>query len=402
MESNGISFTEIEHARDVLKNVIRVTPLEQSRTLSELTSMDLYLKLENLQKTGSFKVRGAYYKIYSLSDSERRRGVVAASAGNHAQGVAYAATLLGTRSTIVMPENASPAKVDATRGYGATVILHGTVFDETVGMARQIASREGSTFVHPFDDPFVIAGQGTIGLEIMDAQPELEDLVVPVGGGGLISGVSLAAKGIKPSVRVIGVQSEAFPGIYNALRGIGSFEARDTIADGIAVKQPGHLTLSTIKKMIDDIVLVSDDEISYAVFFMLERMKSLAEPAGAAGVAACIKGLINASGKKCAVVVSGGNIDMYMLDQIVIKGLEGENRLLRVRVILSDKPGALREILEVVARARANVVKIEHDRVGKDVPVGKAQVTFDLETQNLEHTKAVLSALGRFGVTCNS
>lgn len=398
MENRDVTFNDIEDARDVLKGVLRFTPLEQSRTLSELTSMDLHLKLENLQKTGSFKIRGAYYKIYSLSDSEKRRGVVAASAGNHAQGVAYAATLLGAKSTIVMPETASPAKVDATRGYGATVILHGSLFDETLEMAKQIALKEGSTFVHPFNDPRVIAGQGTIGLEIMDAQPDIECIVVPVGGGGLISGVSLAAKGINPSVQMVGVQSEAFPGVLNALSTPGSSGTRDTIADGIAVKQPGDLTLSIIKRMVDNIVLVGDDDISHAVFFMLERMKILAEPAGAAGVAACMKGLVNAYRKKCAAVVSGGNIDMYTLDQIVIKGLEREHRLLRLSVILFDKPGYLEEILDVVARARANVVKIEHDRVGRGVPVGKAMVTLDLETQNFEHTQAVLSALGKFNV----
>lgn len=397
-----VTFKEIELARDVLRDIIRFTPLEQSRTLSQLTGMDLYLKLENLQRTGSFKIRGAYFKIHSLSDSERRKGVVAASAGNHAQGVAYAATLLGTNSTIVMPENASPAKVDATKGYGAKVVFHGIVFDESLEMARQIALREGSTFIHPFDDPKVIAGQGTIGIELMEAQPDLEAIVVPVGGGGLISGVSIAAKRIKPSIKVIGVQSEAFPGVHDLLKGAEPLSARETIADGIAVKQPGAFTGHIIRKNVDDVVLVGDDDISHAVFFMLERMKSLAEPAGAVGVAACIKGLIDAKGKKCATIVSGGNIDMYMLDQVVVKGLEEEHRLLRVGIILSDKPGALKDVLEVIAQARANVVKVEHDRVGDDVPVGKAMVTFDLETQNLEHTGAVLSSLDKFKVTYKS
>jgi threonine dehydratase len=376
---------------------VRRTPLETSKTLSERSGMDLYLKMENLQRTGSFKLRGAYNKIYSLSDSERKKGVIAASAGNHAQGVAHAATLLDTRSTIVMPESASPAKIDATKGYGARVILHGSSFDATLEMARKIASKEGSTLVHPFDDPKVIAGQGTVALEMLDAQPGLGVLIVPVGGGGLISGISVAAKAISPGVRVVGVQSEAFPGMYMAFKTarIVPFKPEDTIADGIAVKQPGKLDYKLIRRLVDDFVLVGDAEIAEAEFLMLERMKTVAEPAGAAGVAACLSGLVKPKGERCGVVVSGGNIDMYILDQIVAKGLEKAHRLLRVRITLSDRPGALRDILAVVAEARANVVSVEHKRVGRDVPIGRAEVTLNLETQNMDHTKALVSALGK-------
>jgi threonine dehydratase len=397
LSEQEVTLKDVEEAAKVLEGVTRRTPLDTSRTLSELSGMDLYLKMENLQRTGSFKLRGAYNKIYSLSDSERRKGVVASSAGNHAQGVAHAATLLDTKSTIVMPESASPAKIDATKGYGARVILHGSTFDETLEMARKISSKEGSTFIHPFDDPKVIAGQGTVGLEMLDAQPDLGALIVPVGGGGLIAGVSVAAKAINPKVRVVGVQSQAFPGMYMAFKTarLVPFKAEETIADGIAVKHPGKLDYKLIRHLVDDFVLVSDTEIASAEFLMLERMKTVAEPAGAVGVAACLAGLVKAKGEKCGVVVSGGNIDMYILDQIVAKGLERAHRLLRVRITLSDKPGALSDTLAVVAQARANVVSVVHERVGRDVPIGRAEVTLNLETQNMEHTKSLVSALAK-------
>ncbi len=397
MSEQDVTLKDVEAAAEVLKGAVRVTSLDRSRVLSELSGMDLLLKMENTQRTGSFKLRGAYNKIHSLSDSERQRGVVAASAGNHAQGVAHAATLLDTKSTIVMPEGASPAKVDATKGYGARVILHGRIFDETLEMAKKVAEKEGSIFVHPFDDPKVIAGQGTVGLEMLDSAPELETIVVPVGGGGLISGIAVAAKAIKPKVKVIGVQSQAFPSMYMAFKTarIVPFKAEETIADGIAVKQPGKLDYKLVRKLVDDMVLVSDEDIAEAIFVMLERIKTVAEPAGAAGVGACLAGVVRAPAGPCGIVVSGGNIDMYTLDQIVAKGLEREHRLLRVKVTLSDKPGALKDILDVVALSRANVVKVEHDRVGKDIPIGRAEVTLTLETQNMEHTKSLISALSK-------
>jgi len=391
-----VTLKDVEEAAAALKGVVHVTPLEKSRTLSEMAVTDLFLKLENTQRTGSFKLRGAYYKIWTLSDSERRRGVVAASAGNHAQGVAQAATLLETSSTIVMPESASPAKVDATKGYGAKVVLHGNAFDETLEMAKRISREEGATFIHPFDDPKVIAGQGTVGLEMLDAQPDLSVLVVPIGGGGLISGVATSAKAVSPKVRIVGVQSQAYPGMHMAFHTgkLYPFKAQATIADGIAVKQPGKLTYNLIKRLVDDIVLVSDAEIAEAIFLMLERMKLVAEPAGAASVAACLAGHIKSSGEKCAAVVSGGNVDMPLLDQIVAKGLEREHRLLRVRVALPDRPGALRDLLEVVAKNRSNVIAVDTDRLGADMPIGMAVVTLILETQNAEHTRTLVAALG--------
>src|ERR1022692_3961299 len=345
MDDQEVTLEEIERAAAVLKGVTRVTPLDHSRTLSEQTGIDLYLKMENFQRAGSFKMRGAYYKIHSLSDSERKRGVVAASAGNHAQGVANAATLLGVKSTIVMPESASPAKIDATKGYGARVLLHGAGFEDALEMGREIARKEDATFVHAFDDPMVVAGQGTAGLEMMEAAPELQTMIVAIGGGGLISGVAVAAKSIKPSIKIVGVQSEAFPSMYMAFKTakMVPYKTQETIADGIAVKQPGKLTYKLIRKYVDDVVLVGDGDIASAIFFMLERMKLVAEPAGAASVAACMAGLVKARGEMSAAVVSGGNIDMYLLDQIVTKVLEKQHRLLRVRILISDKPGALKD-----------------------------------------------------------
>lgn len=397
MSEQEVSFSDIERATDVLKDVVRRTPLDSSRILSEMTGSDVLLKLENLQRTGSFKIRGAYLKINSLSDSERKRGVVAASAGNHAQGVAHAATLLETRSTIIMPEGASPAKIDATKAYGAKVVLHGRVFDDSLEMAKQISRKEDATFVHPFDDPTVIAGQGTVGLEMMEAQSDLDVVMVPIGGGGLISGVATAVKAMKPKARVVGVQSEAFPSMYMAFKTgkLVPFRAEDTIADGIAVKQPGKLTYKLVKKYVDDVVLVNDAKIAEAIFLMLERLKLVVEPAGAAAVAASIAGLVKARGEKCGVVVTGGNIDMYILDQIVAKVLEKERRLLRLRFTLTDRPGALKEVVDLVAQARANVINVQHERMGQDVPIGRTQVIFSLETQNEEHTRNLIDAFDK-------
>lgn len=397
MSEQEITLAEIERARDVLKGVAKLTPLDSSRLLSELTGSEIYLKLENLQTTGSFKLRGAYMKIHSLSDSERRRGVVAASAGNHAQGVAHAATLLDVKSTIIMPENASPAKIDATKGYGAKVVLYGNTFDESLEEARHVAQKEGATFVHPFDDPMVIAGQGTIGLEMMDAEGDLDVVLVPIGGGGLVSGVAIAMKSVKPAIRLVGVQSRAYPSMHMAVKTghLVPLRSEETIADGIAVKRPGKITYKIVKRFVDDIVLVDDNEIAEAIFLALERMKLVIEPAGASSIAAAMSGSVKISGEKCAALVTGGNIDMYILDQIVAKGLEREHRLLRIKFTISDKPGALKAIIDAVAESRANVVNVQQERMGQGVPIGKTQVVLSLETQNVEHTNRVKSAFDK-------
>ncbi|TLX94544.1 MAG: threonine ammonia-lyase [Thaumarchaeota archaeon] len=396
-----VTLGDVEEAGKVLKGVARETPLDRSRTFSELTSSELYLKLENLQKTGSFKTRGAYVKISSLSEAERRKGVVAASAGNHAQGVAYSASLLGVKSTIVMPEQASPAKVDATKGYGASLLLSGRTFDDAMRRAQEISRKEGKVLIHAFDDTKVISGQGTVGLEMADEQPELDEVVIPVGGGGLASGIAVAMKAINPKMKIIGVQSEAYPPVYRALgqeRGGKKIAPAETLADGIAVKEPGKITLKLLKRYLDGVVLVNDAEIAKAIFLLLERAKTLAEPAGAAGLAAVLSGAVDVRGKKCAVVISGGNIDMYTLDQMVAKGLEMEHRLLRLEFTLADRPGALREIIDAVADAKANVVDVAHQRMGSNVPLGRATVVLSLETQNRSHTKRLMAGLAGAGL----
>ncbi|MDA4128042.1 MAG: threonine ammonia-lyase [Thaumarchaeota archaeon] len=397
MPKGGVSLAEIREAKRILRGVIRKTPLDRSRTFSEMTSSELYLKLENLQKTGSFKTRGAYVKIHSLNREQRGKGVVAASAGNHAQGVAYSALLLKTKATIVMPEHASPAKIDATKGYGAKLVLEGRTFDDSLRRAIEISQEEGSTLVHAFDDPKVVAGQGTIGLELLETEPGLEMIVVPVGGGGLISGIAVAAKSTNPRLKVVGVQSKAFPAVHEALRTgkVKLIQTGDTIADGIAVRGPGKLTFQLIEKYVDDVVLVDDDEIAKAILLLLERAKVVVEPAGAVGLAAILSGRIKVKGIKCAVVLSGGNIDMYTLDKIVAKGLEKEGRLLRLRFTLADRPGALREIIDALAEVNANVVDVRHERMGSDVPLGRAAVVVSVETQNPRHTQKLLTRLAR-------
>src|SRR5256712_8178298 len=396
-----VTLGDGEEARRILKGVVRETPLDRSRTFSELTSSELYLKLENLQKTGSFKTRGAFVKISSLSAGERRNGVVAASAGNHAQGVAYSASLLGVKSTIVMPEQASTAKVDATKGYGASLLLSGRTFDDAMKKAQEISRKEGKVLIHAFDDTKVISGQGTIGLEMADEQPELDEVVVPVGGGGLGSGIAVAMKAINPKVKIVGVQSEAYPTVYGALRqgrGGKKMAPGETLADGIAVKEPGKITLELLKRYLDGVVLVSDAEIAKAIFLLLERAKTLAEPAGAAGLAAVLSGAVNVGGEKCAVVISGGNVAMYTLDQMVAKGTEREHRLTRLEFALADRPGALREIIDAVAEAKANVVDVAHQRMGSNVPLGRATVVLSVETQNSSHTKRLMAGLAGAGL----
>ena len=400
---------------------IRRTDLVHSPMFSRMTGSDVYLKAEYRQKTGSFKIRGAYYKVRSLSEAERRNGVVAASAGNHAQGVAYAASAEGIPCTIVMPQSASPAKVAATRGYGATVVLHGASYEESWARAREISERTGATIVHAFDDPHVIAAQGVVGLEILEDLPDVDEVYVPIGGGGLAAGVLIAIKARRPGVRVVGVQSSSFPSMKRSLeagrplplppaapapdaagggegapapdagrRGEG-VTAR-TIADGISVKAPGELTFSIIRDMIDDIVLVDDSEIIEAMFLLMERMKAVVEPAGAVGLAHLLAAKPS-QGKKVAVVLAGGNVDMYLLGQIVDKGLARMGRLLKVFILLPDRPGALKEVVDVITSARANIVEVVHDRFSRDIDAGSAGVTLSLETDGRDNAEELVRRL---------
>ena len=388
------TYDEILKANALRGNVIRKTPLIHSPTFSDLTNSEIYLKEEFRQKTGSFKIRGAYYKIKSLSEEEKKHGVVAASAGNHAQGVALASSLENISCTIVMPKNASPAKVSATRGYGANVILEGRNYDESYSKAKEIAKETGATIVQAFDDPQIIAAQGVIGLEILEDLPDVEEIYLPIGGGGLAAGTVIAIKEKNPNVKVIGVQSKSFPSMYESVKqNERTLTGGDrTIADGISVKMPGEITFDIIKNMIDEIVLVDDEEITKAMFLLMERMKFVVEPAGAVGLAYLISKKPS-PGKKVVAVLAGGNVDMYLLGQIVDKGLAAMSRLLKLSVLLPDRPGSFKEIVDIITLANANIVEVVHDRLSSDVNAGSASVTLNLETQGKEQAESLIKSL---------
>ncbi len=375
-------------------NEIKKTPLIHSPIFSEITGSEIYLKAEFRQRTGSFKIRGAYYKIKSLSDEEKKNGVVAASAGNHAQGMAFASSLEKISCTIVMPKNASPAKVAATRGYGANVILEGVNYDESSSKAKEIAKETGATLIHAFDDPQIIAAQGVIVLEILEDLPDVDEIYLPIGGGGLAAGTLIAVKEKNPNIRIIGVQSKSFPSMYESLKrgSLISCGGERTIADGIAVKIPGQLTFDIVRKLIDEIVLVDDDEIIKAMFLLMERMKFVVEPAGAASLAYLISNK-PAPGKKVVAVLAGGNVDMYLLGQIVDKGLAAMGRLLKLSILLPDRPGAFKEIVDEITLANANIVEVVHDRLSSNINAGSAGVTLSLETQGKEQTDLLIEAL---------
>lgn len=388
------SYDEILKANSMRGNEIRKTPLIHSPIFSDLTDSEIYLKAEFRQRTGSFKIRGAYYKIKSLSDEEKKHGVVAASAGNHAQGMAFASSLEKIPCTIVMPKNASPAKVAATKGYGANVILEGVNYDESSAKAKEIAKEIGATMIHAFDDPQIIAAQGVIGLEILDDLPDVDEVYLPIGGGGLAAGTLIAIKEKNPSIKVVGVQSSSFPSMYESVKQ-GSLTASGgtrTIADGISVKIPGQLTFSIINELIDKIVLVDDTEIIKAMFLLMERMKFVVEPAGAASLAYLISKK-PAPGKKVVAILAGGNVDMYLLGQIVDKGLAAMGRLLKLSILLPDRPGAFKEIVDEITLANANIVEVVHDRLSSNINAGSAGVTLSLETQGKKQADLLIETL---------
>lgn len=390
-----IGLRDIQEARNCLKNVAYKTGLVYNTTFSEMTGNYIYLKTENLQKTGSFKVRGAFNKIAHLSDEEKRNGVIASSAGNHAQGVAMAATSYKIKSTIVMPKHAPLSKISATKSYGAEVVLHGEIYDEAYEKAKEIQRETGATFVHPFNDPYVIAGQGTIGLEIMEDLPDVDMIVVPIGGGGLISGIAIAVKSINPNVKIIGVQTENVPSIVKSIseNHVSTVDGKPTIADGIAVKTPGEITFDIIKKYVDDVFTVSEDEIANSILLLLERAKVISEGAGAASLAAVLNRLDNIKNKKIVALISGGNIDVNMLSRIIDKGLVKSGRKIIVRTIIEDRPGTLGKLLNLVAGTGANVLSVLHNRSTADLPIGYANVELELETVNEEHVEKIKQLL---------
>jgi threonine dehydratase len=390
----SVTYDDIVGAYQAQGDVIRKTSLTFSDTFTQLTGSTIYLKNEFEQKTGSFKLRGAYHKIKTLSEEERKNGVVAASAGNHAQGVAFASTLEKINCTIVMPTNASPAKVAATRGYGATVVLEGKNYDESWTKAQEIAKTTGATIIHAFDDPKIIAGQGVIGLEIIEQLPDVDEIYVPIGGGGLAAGILTAIKDKNPNVKVVGVESKSFPSMKNSLDS-GKLETIDggfTIADGISVRTPGKQTFEIIKDKIDEIVLVDDDEIINTMFLLMERSKSVIEPAGAAGLAYLVSNKPS-PGKKVVPILCGGNVDMYLLGQIVAKGLATMGRMIKIFILLKDKPGALKEVVDVLASLSANIVEVVHDRLSSNVRAGTTGVTLSLETEDQKHMDKLIQHL---------
>lgn len=390
-----VSFADIERARELLKKVISTTEMSHSISASNLLKSEVYFKFENTQRTGSFKFRGAYNKIANLTAAEQARGIVACSAGNHAQGVALSATLMGVKSTIVMPENASINKATATRAYGANVVLKGEIFDEAYDQARELEKEHGYTFVHPYQDPFVIAGQGTIGLEIMEKVADLDTVIVPIGGGGLISGIALAVKTINPKVRIIGVQSDRAPGmahLYNK-KPLEYVKRSPTIADGIAIKNPSQVMLDNfISKYVDQVVTVTDDEISEAIVFLMERTKAVAEGSGAAAMAAAMSGTLNL-GKKCCIIISGGNIDLNIVSKIIDRGQTLRGKLCEISTIVDDLPGNLNRLTEVIAKQKANILEVRHDRVSKGLSLRETRIDFVLETTSIEHVEKIQRAL---------
>ncbi|GGK05085.1 threonine ammonia-lyase [Pilimelia anulata] len=396
--SDLVTLAEVEAAAKLLVGVVRDTPLEHSKPLSEAVGGPTWLKCENLQRAGSYKVRGAYNRIAGLSDAERARGVVAASAGNHAQGVALAAGLLGTHSTVFMPVGAPLPKVAATKAYGAHVELVGDTVDDALAAAVEFAARQGAVFIHPFDHRDVIAGQGTVALEILAARPEVRTIVASVGGGGLVSGLAVAAKALRPDVRVIGVQAEgaaAFPPSLRAGAPV-RLPAIHTIADGIAVGQPGHLTYTHVSELVDDIVTVTDEDISRALLLLLERAKLTAEPAGAAAAAALLTGRIRV-GAPAVAVISGGNIDPLLMVKLIEHGLTAAGRYLRITIRCADRPGQLASMLNLLGGTRANVAHIEHRRHDPRLSFGEVEVVLSVETRGAGHSAELVGLLRAAG-----
>ncbi|UUX50404.1 threonine ammonia-lyase [Nisaea acidiphila] len=389
----AVSFEDIEKARETLSDKVLRTPSITAPALGEALGVDLTLKLENLQRTGSFKARGAYVKLASLSEEERRRGVIAMSAGNHAQGVAYHATALGIRSTIVMPAATPFTKVEKTRNFGATVVQYGDTLAESREKVEELVTEHGYILIHPYDDPLIIAGQGTAGLELMQDVPDLDTLVVPIGGGGLISGIALAARHFNPNIEIIGVQTEQYPSMYQALRGEEPQFGGETLAEGIAVKVPGKLTMKICSELVSEIILVGETEIERAVNGCAEHQNLVAEGAGAAGIAAMLKEPDRFAGKRVGTVICGGNIDQRMLATVLLRGLTRHGRLARLRIDITDQPGTLARVAGIIGKSGANIVEVHHQRMFQDVPVKKAELEVLVETRNPDHVLEIVAEL---------
>ncbi|HXB61785.1 MAG TPA: threonine ammonia-lyase [Acidobacteriaceae bacterium] len=394
-----VTLRDVQQARERIRKSIYLSPCAHSQHLSEQTGQQVYLKLDNLQMTGSFKERGALNKILQLSEDQRKHGVIAASAGNHAQGVAYHATRHGIRSVIVMPLATPLVKVTATKNFGAEVVLHGANYEAAYEEATRICAAESMTFIHPFDDPQVIAGQGTIGLEMLEQVPQLEAVVVPIGGGGLIGGVACAIKESNPRIRIVGVQTSRLPSMVAAVakHHAVTIDAATTIADGIAVRRAGDVTLPLVEKYVDEIITVDEDEIASAILVLLEREKTLAEGAGATALAALLQKKTSLQGAHTGVLVCGGNIDVTLLSRIIERGLVQDGRLIRLRIHLLDKPGALADLTRLIAEHRANIVDTLHNRAYYGVNLGDTVIDITMETRGREQVDELLAVLTREG-----
>jgi len=392
-----LSLAMVKEAAEILKDVARVTPLYPSKGINK--KADVYIKCENTQVTGSFKLRGAYYKISQLTEEEAKKGIIACSAGNHAQGVALAAQKRGISAIICMPEGAPLSKVEATESYGAEVMLCKGVYDDAYAKAVELKEANDYTFIHPFNDELVMAGQGTVGLEIMEKLPDADIVFVPVGGGGLISGIAYTIKQINPNCKIYGVQAEGAPSMYQSLREgkITKLSNVATMADGIAVKQPGDKTFEMVQNYVDGVVTVTEDEIATAILALIEDHKLVAEGAGAVSVAAAMYDKVAIAGKKVVCVISGGNIDVNMLSRIIDKALQKTGRLLSFKVEVEDKPGALTRLLGLIAESGANLFNVIHDRTEQEISVGKCLVDLVVETRNSSHSQKMLETLAENG-----
>jgi len=389
-----LTLEMIKEAKKTLEGVARVTPLNPAANIGP----NVYIKAENLQMTGAFKLRGAYNKMSSLTPEQAAKGVIASSSGNHAQGIAYSATKLGIRSIICMPAGAPISKIEATKNYGAEVVLVPGVYDDAAAKVNELVKEHGYIFAHPFNDPYVIAGQGTIGLEILEQLPEVEQVVVPIGGGGLISGIATAIKSLKPSCKVIGVEAAGAASMFQSVNENEIIELKSvsTIADGIAVKKPGDLTFDLVRRYVDEIVTVKEDEIASAILALMEGQKTVAEGAGATTVAAVMFGKVDNS-KKTVCVVSGGNIDVNMLSRIITKGLSKSGRIASIITKVADKPGSLISLLQIISQTGANIITINHSREDKQSDVNACIVTMALETRNREHIREIEGLLEKNG-----
>jgi threonine dehydratase len=398
--TTALTLADIQAARERISRAIYYSPCTHSQMLSQMTGQDIFLKLENLQMTGSFKERGALNKIATLTADQASRGVAAASAGNHAQGVAYHATQRGIRSVIVMPQTTPLVKVTATRGFGAEVILHGANYDEACEEATRLCKAEGMTFIHPFDDSLVMAGQGTIGLELLEQIPGLEAVVVPIGGGGLIGGIACAVKESNPNIKIVGVQTARLPSMQRAVaeHHLVTLDPATTIADGIAVRRAGEQTYPVVAQYVDEIVTVEEDEIASAILTLLEREKTLAEGAGATALAALLQHKTSlAPGVKTAVLVCGGNIDVTLLSRIIERGLVQDGRLIRLRIHLLDRPGALVDLSTLIASHRVNIVDTLYNRAYYGVNLGDTSIDLTMETRGREQVEELLAAMDAAG-----